>query len=881
MRFYNHAYLKALNYIGLFSLLFTAMPAGAQIFDNFSDGDLSANPAWQGDAANFQVNAAKELQLNALGAGSSTLYVPTAISDSAVWELYFRLEFDPSNGNRLRIYLQSDSPDLLTGSGYYLLAGADGSTDALQFYRQDAGVPTLLATATVAGVASSPTVRLRMTRELGSLWKLYADYNGGQNIAPEFETTEATYGAGNFYFGFHCLYTSTRKDKFFFDDINVQQLLPDTQAPNLVSASPISATEVDVFFNENLDETTATDPANYNIDNGIGQPAAAFLDGVNKTLVHLSLATPLMSLTTYTLTTSGLADMAGNISQAQTTNFSYVELAQPVEYDILINEIMADPSPQVALPNAEFIELYNRSNKVLDLAGYGFSSGSTPQHFPSYQMLPGTYLIVCDDSKVDSFAAFGNVVALTTFPALTNDGDDLTLTDANGNIIHQVSYQLFWYGDSQKQDGGWTLEQISPYAPCRGSSNWRASENLLGGTPGQPNSVLDPLPDETAPVLTSVFATPTSPNEVQLFFDERLDDASGLDPANYSISGGLSVVSVSFIPPFKYSVTVQLSGPLQASVLYEVTVQNVADCSGNALSGSATLSFALPATIEPNDLIINEILFNPSTGGVDFVEVYNRSTKVLNLGDLIIGNLRVGIDTTLSNVEGDRLIFPDEYAVFTENPTDVQSRYTVQTPSALLKNDLPSFNDDAGNVTIFRAGQTEAVIVDAFDYNSDMHNPLLDDQNGVSLERLHPDGTTQDAANWHSASQSAGWATPTYRNSQYFENQVVGDGIFTIAEPTFSPDGDGYKDFLVINYTVDKPGYLAKVRFFDSDGRLVKSLANNELLGTEGFLRWDGDTDDGEKARIGIYVVALELFNTDGSVRKFKKTCVVAGQLGH
>lgn len=882
MQFLNNASPLALQRRSFLVLFFAGLvwfPAKAQIFDNFSDGDLTANPTWQGDAANFQVDAAKELQLNAPAAGSSVLYLPTAIADSAVWELYFRLEFDPSSSNRLRIYLQSDSPDLLTGSGYYLLAGADGSSDAIQFYRQDAGVATLLASATSGAVATSPMVRLRMTREVGSVWKLSVDYSGGQSLTPELETTDATYGAGNYFFGFHCLYTATRKDKFYFDDVLVQQLVADTQAPLLLSATALSATEVDVFFNENLEETAATDPANYTIDHGIGQPTAAFLDGVNKTLVHLSLASPLQNQTDYTLTTNNLADLAGNIAQAQTTSFTYVEIAQAVEYDILINEIMADPTPAIGLPAVEFIELYNRSNKVLDIAGFGFSSGSTPQHFPSYQMLPGSYLIVCDDSNTDLFSAFGNVVGLPTFPALTNDGDDLSLTDANGNLIHQVSYQLAWYGDAQKQDGGWTLELISPLAPCRGSLNWRASENLIGGTPGQPNSVLDPQPDTTPPTLTSVFASPATPTEVQLFFDEKLDANTALEVANYSLSGGLGVVSANFLPPYSYAVVLHLDGDLQPSVQYTVSAQQVADCSGNALASEASLGFVLPEKIAPKDLIINEILFNPFTGGVDFVEVYNRSAKVLNLADLLIANLRPGIDTSTTEVVNDRLLLPGEYAVFTENPTDILSHYTVQNPNALMGNDLPSFNDDAGNVTLFVVELGQAVIVDAFDYSNGMHHPFLDDENGVSLERLYPDGTTQDAANWHSAAEAAGWATPTYRNSQFFENQPTGDGIFSIAEPKFSPDGDGYQDFLAINYQLDKAGYTAKVRFFDADGRLVKTLANNELLGSEGFLRWDGDTDDGQKARIGIYIVALQLFNPDGTVKEFKKTCVVAGKL--
>jgi CHU_C Type IX secretion signal domain len=239
------------------------------------------------------------------------------------------------------------------------------------------------------------------------------------------------------------------------------------------------------------------------------------------------------------------------------------------------------------------------------------------------------------------------------------------------------------------------------------------------------------------------------------------------------------------------------------------------------------------------------------------------------------------VDTTTTEVANDRLILPDEYVVFTESASDVQSHFTVLYPNNLVQNDLPSFNDDAGNVTIYRAGTSDVVIVDAFDYSEDLHHPLLDETEGVTLERLHHDGTTQDPANWHSAAEGADWGTPTYRNSQYFENQPVANGFFELQENTVSPDGDGYQDFLAINYKTDKSGYTVKCRIYDAEGRLAKTLANNELLGSEGFLRWDGDTDEGRKARIGIYVVALELFNPDGTVREEMKTCVVAGNLGN
>ncbi len=860
-------------------LLALPLSAKAQVADDFSDGNFSDNPAWQGDVTDFIVNAGLQLQLDAPEAGTSNLFLQTAIADSAVWELYFKMDFPPSGSNSLRIVLQNDQEMLDDGNGYFLFIGETGSDDAVQFYRMDDGNEILLASATLGAVADAPEVRLRMLRTVGGAWTLFADYTGGQNFTEEFQTTDATYGSGDFYFGFQCKYTATRTDKFFFDDIKTEPLVPDTSPPVLLSANAISSTEVDVFFDEILDETAATEPSNYSIGNGIGEPAAAFLDAMDKTLVHLILQNQLATLTDYVLQVNGIADLEGNAAGPQNANFTFVQIETAEGFDILINEIMADPTPPVAIPSVEFIELYNRSDKVLDLEGFGFSTGGTPKTFPPYKILPKKYVLVCDEDDVDSLAIFGEVIGISGFPGLVNGGAQLTLTDADGNIIHSTVYSASTYNDPQKEDGGWTLELVNPLAPCKGESNWRASVNLLGGTPGQPNSVLDETLDAEGPNLLRAFADAAQPFSIDLFFDEGLDELAAENSASYSISGNIEIVSASLLPPANNVVRLQLDAPLAPSILYEITVSGqVVDCTGNSIGmGSATL--ALPEPIEAFDIIINEILFNPETGGVDFVEIFNRSDKVLNLSDLIVGNIREGIDTVVRQVETNRLLFPRKYTVFTESPSDITARYAVENEAALVSNDLPSFSNDEGNVTLFRAGPTGAVIIDAFDYREDFHHPLLDDTDGVSLERLNQDAPTQDRNNWHSAAATAGYATPTYKNSQSVPDPTSADGIFQIPEKKLSPDGDGFQDFLTVNYRTDGPGFAAQAKIFDAEGRLVKTLFNNELLATEGFFRWDGDTDRGGKARVGIYVLWVQLFHPDGTVKVFKDTCVVAGRL--
>jgi hypothetical protein len=67
--------------------------------------------------------------------------------------------------------------------------------------------------------------------------------------------------------------------------------------------------------------------------------------------------------------------------------------------------------------------------------------------------------------------------------------EDVVIKDASGTVISFVHYYDSWYQDATKEAGGWSLEQIDPNNPCAGQSNWRASNNANGGTPGAKNSI--------------------------------------------------------------------------------------------------------------------------------------------------------------------------------------------------------------------------------------------------------------------------------------------------------------------------------------------------------------------------------------------------------
>jgi hypothetical protein len=156
---------------------------------------------------------------------------------------------------------------------------------------------------------------------------------------------------------------------------------------------------------------------------------------------------------------------------------------------------------------------------------------------------------------------------------------------------------------------------------------------------------------------------------------------------------------------------------------------------------------------------------------------------------------------------------------------------------------------------------------------------LLVSSKGVSLERIDYNRSTQDASNWHSASQSVGFGTPAYRNSQYSENTSNNHREISVEPEVFSPDNDGFQDVVNITFKSDVPGNTGSITIFDDRGRAVRSLVKNELWGNTGTYSWDGITDDRDKARIGIYVILVEVFDLNGNTHSYKKTCVVGAKL--
>jgi len=588
------------------SLFFTfCFSVNCQLIDNFSDGNYTDDPMWIDTASNFIVNDEFMLQLNAEDAGETFIYSLTTLEDSIRWKSYCLLDFAPSGSNLLRIYLAADNIDTEEGNSLYFEVGESGSNDALNLYENNEGEVSLIASATMGALGTGPAeFSYTLEKTVDNFWTLLVDY--GQ-MGPQLEwemSMDIEWLDQSILFGYYTAYTVGRKEKFYFDDVVVEALLPDMEAPLVNTVTLVSPTQIDIVFNEEMDAISIQDLNNYNINPDLGSPTGVIFDQDNTSSISLDYSNnPLQSGEEYQLNISGLTDLTGNA-------------LIPISEDLLLIELA-----------------------------------------------------------------------------------------------------------------------------------------------------------------------------------------------------------------------------------------------------------------QPGDIYVNEILFNPTTGGYDFVEIFNASDKVIDLSSLEIANVEKG---EFKPIELEGNFLANTYLAICPDKTWLMENYEVLSPENIIENNIPSFNDTDGNVSVFGRQITGVrIMIDSVDYVEDWHYSLLKSNEGISLEKINPNIESNEAASWHSASEPAGFATPGYENSQAI-NSLDRSTSFSLQDKTFSPNQDGDKDRLILNYNLDKNGYLATIKIYNDRGFLIKELYDNAILSNEGSLTWDGSKNDTQRASIGVYFISYELFHPDGDVESGKLSCVLA-----
>ncbi len=367
-------------------------------------------------------------------------------------------------------------------------------------------------------------------------------------------------------------------------------------------------------------------------------------------------------------------------------------------------------------------------------------------------------------------------------------------------------------------------------------------------------------------------------NTITLTFNRTIDPKS-IQSGNFKLTdeNGQNIPIIQAIATKGSEKSIDVSFGKTSGIELNLDVLGISDLSGKTMTPD-TLSFSHTFAPEAGSILINEILFNPFSGGVDFVELVNVSEQAILVSRLKLATRddALALKQIYSISTEKRYLNPGEFLVCTKDPAAVILQYITNNPSSFCTmKSFPSYSDDAGTVVLLNDSLN---VLDEFSYSAKMHSPFLAEEEGVSLERISLEMPTSNRTNWASAAASVGFATPGLPNSLAGSETEIQDEI-TPEPQAFSPNGDGYNDELSIKFRLSKPGYLANVRVFDAIGRQVRFLVKNQSLAKEGSWLWDGKSESGQRLNIGVYIILVEAFDQDGHTKAFKKTCTLTDLL--
>jgi hypothetical protein len=772
-----------------FLLLLMSQLTKAQVYDDFLDGDFKFNPTWKSSNNDLDfIVVNNRLRSNSVQASSNfVISTPNELAINCKWEFWVNLQFNTSSANYVDIYLISDQEDLKSNliNGYFVRIG--GTNDEISlFKRSGLNSSSLKIIDGVNGVTNSNnnSLKVRVTRDNEGLFTLERELIKSNS----FYFTEGTVSDLDFtsssYFGiFIQQSTASFFQKHFFDDFNVKKIITDTIAPELINVVVINADLLEINFNEAMDSLELKNTANLSISNYSGQiESVETQSDPKKFLIKLNTA---LNTGHYTLQISHVKDLNGNFIQGNNSASFYYKKPYQVKFgDIIINEIFADPSPQIDLPSVEFLELLNTTEEIISLNNWKIIDSSTAGTLINYDILPGSYLILSARSDTAEFKKFGHVLGLTAWPTLNNSGEKIILRDPSNQIIDSVIYSDSWHREASKKQGGWTLERISPSSICQGILNWESSKDQSGGTPGRQNSVYIPNFDQIPLAADSLKRL--SDTSLIVYFNKPLNSSS-LIKDHFSLTPLAQLKELRSNWNLK-QLTLIFNEKFKPGTSYQLKITNVQDCSGTHISNALDISFKTPeaplppppppARIDNGHLIITEIFADPSPEValplIEFIELYNPGLDTVDLEGWSIN------DPQTKGIMKKYLLPPHQYLIICPLADTLQYKSYGRT---LGISPWPSLNNSRDQITL---KSFKNRIVDSVAYQDTWYKDSKKKPGGWTLEKIDlSKNSCNDFYNWAASIDSSG-GTPGKKNSidnpYYFKTMLKIDSIKILSE---------------------------------------------------------------------------------------------------
>ena len=822
--------------------LFISHISFGQIADSFTTTNLNS---WTGDTTKFQIQN-QQLQSNSLNPNDVFYIARPCNSDNQEWQLDLNLLFNTSSVNYVDFVLFSNSPNLLNADSI-LYVRVGNTKDEISLYQKMGSNTQLLIDGLDGVINRSRSELILKVRRLEDSINL--NFSNSWTAPLVFETPMSSLvDTLSFHYqnSFCGLIIKQSTSSFFqdhyFNYFYAGDLIKDTIPPQIKALSVLDSNQLGISFTKPIQNQLLTKLSNYRVE--FINPSN--IDRISEDSIVLTFPNTFPSGLKRVLRIDSLMDLVGNVTTSQSIEFEYRFIRFAQSGDILISEVFAKPVSSGL--SVEAYEIYTATQDFLNIDNLKMLDFASDEKFPNQILQPNNYYVICDDQ--DS-ALFQNPISLRTMPTLNDASDLIRIENDSGSIIANLQYFSSWHS-SGKEDGYWSLEMKNINKGCHISTNFSSSIHPSGHTLGTVNSINEALP-QSPNFLERYYSD--NPRMLSLYFSDAVEPQLYNDPNLYQLDPDIGIDSIRIARNNSNKLTLYFNQDIQAQ--QKITLLPHTQCNGFNMT-SQTVRWEVSKIPQANNIQITEVMFNALTNCSEYIEILNVSGNYINLKNTFLGHASSSKNEQFVLTEEEFMLAPNQLAVLVQNKEEINSCY-AHCPDALIieVKDWTSLSDEGGSLWI-RNGQNQ--IIDTILYHKDYHSTLLNDEDGVALEKIDSTQSGLNSTVWSSVGSDQNYASPgCYSN---FQKSSPSNQSFSLASPYF---GLGINGSANIQYQLPKPNYQLSMEIIDKRGVIVLQLVNNQVVSQKGSYFWDGTDSEGRDVALGIYFIRIQAIHSDGS----------------